>query len=145
MGAHIDRTVTMFMGAEIRRPSGLSIGAGCSIGPHVMLDARSGLVIGRNVTIAREAMIWTMHHDYNDPGFRCVGGSVTVGDYAWICSRAIVLPGVRIGEAAVVASGAVVTNDVADYVVVGGVPARQIATREKRQYDYVPAYRLHIV
>jgi len=144
-GARIGKGTTMFMGAEIRNPSGLTIGTGCSFGPRVLLDARAGLVIGNNVTVAREAMFWTVHHDYNDVRFRNVGGSVHVGDHAWVCSRAIVLPGVRIGTAAVVGSGAVVTKDVEPHTVVGGIPATQIATRRKQQYDYVPAYPLHMV
>jgi len=47
-----------------------------------------------------------------------------VGDGAWIATRAVVLPGVTIGEGAVVAAGAVVTRSVAPHTMVGGVPAR---------------------
>lgn len=61
-----------------------------------------------------------------------------MGDYCWICSRAIVLPGVNIGEGAVVAAGAVVCKDVEPWSVVGGVPAKKIGERERKGYDYVP-------
>lgn len=64
------------------------------------------------------------------------GGEVEIGPYAWICSRSIILPGIKIGEGAVVASGAVVTKDVPPYAVVGGVPARVIGQRERKDYDY---------
>jgi acetyltransferase-like isoleucine patch superfamily enzyme len=63
---------------------------------------------------------------------------VIIEDYVWICSRAIILPGVRIGKGAVVASGSVVTKDVEPWDVVGGVPAKKIAEREKKQYNYIP-------
>ena len=47
-----------------------------------------------------------------------------IEDYAWISFRATVLPGVRIGRGAVVAANAVVTKDVEDYAIVGGIPAK---------------------
>jgi maltose O-acetyltransferase len=144
-GARIAKRVSMFAQIEIRSPSGLTIGEGSSIGPRVLLDARKGLDIGKNVTIACEAIVWTLHHDMNSPDFAAVGDPVRIGDYAWICSRAVVLPGVRIGEGAVVATGAVVTKDVEPYSVVGGIPARKIGERVRRDYHYVPFYRLHIV
>lgn len=50
----------------------------------------------------------------------------------------MILPGVSIGEGAVVAAGAVVTSDVEPWTVVGGVPARKIGNREKKQYNYKP-------
>ena len=62
--------------------------------------------------------------------------SVTIGKYAWICSRAIILPGITIGEEAIVASGAVVTKDVLAYTIVGGISARVIGKREKRNWEY---------
>lgn len=49
---------------------------------------------------------------------------VTIGDHVWIGSNATILPGVTIGEWAVVAAGAVVARDVESYTVVGGVPAK---------------------
>ena len=57
------------------------------------------------------------------------GDKVTISDYAWLSSRTTILPGVTIGEGAVVAAGAVVTKDVADHAIVAGVPARVIGTR----------------
>lgn len=56
---------------------------------------------------------------------------VQIGDYAWISRRAVILPGVTIGEGAVVAAGAVVTKNVAPYTVVGGVPAKFVAERPR--------------
>ena len=54
----------------------------------------------------------------------------TIGDGVWIGARAIILPGVTIGEGAVVAAGAVVTKDVDPWAVVGGNPAKFIKKRE---------------
>jgi acetyltransferase-like isoleucine patch superfamily enzyme len=61
------------------------------------------------------------------------GKDITVGRGTWIASGAIVLGGVRIGENAIVAAGAIVTRDVPDFQIVGGVPAKSIGdTRDKR-------------
>jgi maltose O-acetyltransferase len=135
-GVKMPKDVRFYQGFHIRSPKGITIGEGCSIGPKVLLDGRKGLAIGKNVTIAYEAIIWTLNHDYNDIHFCGKGASVVINDYAWICSRSIILPGITIGEGAVVASGAIVTKDVPPYAVVAGVPARVIAQREKNSWEY---------
>lgn len=137
--------ISMFGGFEIRNPAGLIIEDGCSIGPRVLLDGRKGLHIKKNVTIACEAILWTLHHDYNDLNFKAVGDKVVIEEYAWICSRVVILPGVTIGKGAVVATGSVVTKDVAPFTIVGGIPAKQIGKREEKEYHYTPAYPLHII
>lgn len=145
MGGVIHEKVSIFASAEIRNPKGLVIEEGSSIGPKVMLDARGGLTIGKNVTIAYEAIVWTVHHEMNDINFKNKSEKVVIKDYSWICSRAIILPGVTIGKGAVVASGAVVTKDVAPYSVVAGIPAKKIGERKEQEYNYQPYYPLHIV
>lgn len=136
LGVKMPNDVRFYQGFHIRSPKGISIGEGCSIGPKVLLDGRKGLTIGKNVTIAYEAIVWTLNHDYNDIHFCGKGAPVVINDYAWICSRSIILPGITIGEGAVVASGAVVTKDVPPYAVVAGVPARIIGQREKKDWEY---------
>ena len=135
-GVKMGREVRFYPGFQIRAPKGVTIGEGASIGPKVLLDGRCGLEIGDGAVIAYDAVVWTQSHDYNSPDFCGKGAPVKIGPRAWICSRAIILPGVSVGEGAVVASGAVVTHDVPPYTVVGGVPACQIALREKLDYTY---------
>ncbi|OOQ57763.1 acyltransferase [Mucilaginibacter pedocola] len=127
--ANIGKKVGLYRGFEVRAPWKMRIGNSTIIGHKAMLDARMGLSIGNNVNLSNEVMIWTLHHDYNSPDFAQTGAAVTIEDHAWICSRAIILPGVKIGKGAVVAAGAVVTRDVAAYTVVGGTPAKKIADR----------------
>jgi maltose O-acetyltransferase len=92
------------------------------------------------VSIGPEASILTLGHDPQSPDFADRGGAVTIGDRAWIGFRALVLPGVTIGEGAVIAAGAVVTKDVPPYTIVGGNPAREIGQRTD-QLEYRLAYR----
>lgn len=144
-GGKIAKHVTMFASVDIRNPKGLIIEEGCSIGPKVLLDARKGLHLHKNVTVAYDAIIWTLHHDMNSENFNTMGGPVEVGEYAWICSRSIILPSVKIGRGAVVASGAVVTKDVEPYAVVAGIPAKKIGERNQKKFNYEPYFNIHVV
>ena len=145
-GVHFQgNRVSMFGGFEIRNPRGLRFLGECSLGPRVRLDARRGIDVGCNVTIAAEVMIWTLQHDKDDPDFRTTGGKVELGDYTWIGARAMILPGVKVCHHAVVAAGAVVTHDVPPFSVVAGVPAREIGKRSKTDYRYSPYYPLFFV
>lgn len=144
-GARISKHVSMFASVDIRNPKGLVIEEGSSIGPKVLLDARKGIHLEKNVTIAYDAIIWTLHHDMNSVDFHTIGGPVEIGEYAWICSRSIILPGVKIGKGAVVASGAVVTKDVDPFSIVAGIPAKKIGERSHNNYNYTPCFDIHIV
>ena len=135
-GAKLPKNVRFFEGVHVRNPKGITLGEGCSIGTRVLLDGREGLTAGKSVVFGYECIIWTLNHDYNDLNFKTKGGPVTIGNYAWICSRSIVLPGINIGEGAVVASGAIVTKDVPPYAIVAGIPAKIVGEREKKSYNY---------
>lgn len=144
-GARIDKRVSMFASVDIRNPHGLIIDEGCAIGPKVLLDARKGIHLHQNVTVAYDAIIWTVHHDMNSSDFHTVGGAVEIEEYAWICCRSIILSGVKIGRGAVVASGAVVTKDVEPFTVVAGIPAKKIGERQEKELSYTPYFGIHVV
>jgi len=95
------------------------------------LDGREGITFGENVNVGSHVSIYTRQHDVDSPHFDEVGAPVVVGTYAWIASHAVILPGVTIGEGAVVAAGSVVPSDVAPYTLVGGNPARVIRDRNR--------------
>jgi len=86
---------------------------------------------GDDVSVGPEAAILTLGHDPQSPDFTDRGGAVDIGDRVWIAYRAIILPGVTIGEGAVVAAGAVVASDVEPFTIVAGVPAKEIAKRSR--------------
>ena len=95
------------------------------------MDGRDKLFIGDHVDIASEVMIYNAEHDVQSNDFRAVKKPVEISDYVFIGPRAIILPGVKIGKGGVVGAGAVVTKDVEDYSIVGGVPAKEIGQRIK--------------
>jgi acetyltransferase-like isoleucine patch superfamily enzyme len=121
----------------------LTIGNNTVINRQCYLDAREALCIGSNVSISNQVYIQTATHDAQDPLFKYVPGPVHIGDHAWIGARALILPGVAIGEGAVVGAGAVVTRNVEPYTIVAGVPARVIGQRAgnlRYQLNYFPFF-----
>ena len=128
------KDVTIHYGAEIRSHYKLIIGNGSIIGDRNLLDARNGLIIGKNVNFSSDVRVYTEQHDHRDPFFRCdtqPKKSTYIDDYAWIGSNVIVLPNVHIGEGAVCCAGCVVTKDVEPYSVVAGIPASKVGERPK--------------
>ncbi|OCA84628.1 hypothetical protein A8L44_09505 [Bacillus sp. FJAT-27986] len=104
------------------------IGTGCVIeGPTI---------IGENVMMGPDVLIYTVNHETSNISIPMIKQGMTdpekvsIGNDVWIGARAIILPGVSIGDGAVIAAGAVVTKDIAPYSVVGGVPAKLIKMRK---------------
>jgi len=128
-GAKIGKHTHILRGTTILDPAYLTIGDGVAIGFRCMLDARAGIYIGNQVTIASDVQIIGGGHDVNHPDFLPVPIPTVISDYVWIASRAMVLPAL-IGRGAVVAAQALVTKDVDELNIVGGVPAKVIGKRD---------------
>ncbi len=128
-GADISPTATVYHGLEVRNACGLVIGDRSVIGDRATLDARGGVRIGSDVNLSTEVQIWTGQHDWRSETFAYEKSPVSIGDHCWISARTTILPGVTIGEGAVVAAGSVVTSDVPPYTLVGGLPARVLGVR----------------
>jgi maltose O-acetyltransferase len=137
-GVRIGRGSTIHTGAVFYKASNIILGEDTIIGENAVLDGRDRLIIGSHVDIASEVMIYNAEHDINDDNFSAVTAPVEIGDYVFIGPRAIILPGVKIGKGAVIGAGAVVTKDVEDFMIVGGVPAKVIGERKLKK----PSYKL---
>jgi len=122
------------MGVDIRGGGGtISIGEDCVINTKCTLDGRGGnLIIGDSVDLGQETNIWTFGHDPNDDFHAVKGGDVIIEDHVWIATRVTILPNVRIGRGAVIASGSIVTKDVPSMAIVAGIPAKVIGQRENK-------------
>ena len=89
--------------------------------------------IGSHVNLAQGITITALNHNFNEAGKRIDQQGVStkpviIGDDVWVGTNAVILPGVTVGNHCVVAAGAVVTKDVPDNSLVGGVPAKVIKT-----------------
>ena len=122
--------VAVYPSAKIWAPWNVSVGSYVAIDDQVNLYSTDKITIGTKVAISRESFICTASHDVTKPNRPLVKAPITICDGVWIGARAIILPGVTIGEGAVVAAGAVVTKDVEPWTIVGGNPARFIKKRE---------------
>lgn len=135
-GMKIGKSSRIHIGARFFYPSNIKIGEGTIIGDNAFLDGRDKLIIGNHVDIASGVMILNSEHDINSEDFHATQAPIKIGDYVFIGARAIILPGVTIGKGAVIAAGAVVTKDVADFAIVGGVPAEVIGERKLKDPHY---------
>jgi len=137
-GLRMGKGSIVHMGVRFFSCRGIVVGEGTIIGYRTFLDGRASLKIGSHVDIASEVLIYNSEHNLEAETFEAIEEPVEIGDYVFIGPRAIILPGVKIGRGAVVAAGAVVTKDVPDFAIVGGVPAKVIGERTNKN----PKYRL---
>ena len=108
----------------------VKFGKGVFINHSAILSASGGIEFEDGSMAAPGLRIATINHDMNERHAIYTYGKVTVKKNAWIGMNVTICPGVTIGEYAVVAAGAVVTKDVPDYAVVGGVPAKVIRMQD---------------
>lgn len=139
-GVTIGKGSTIHMGTVFYDPHNISVGDDTIIGERAVLDGRAPLTIGNHVDMASEVMIYNSEHNVHSEQFATddsvIVAPVIISDYVFIGPRAIILPGVTIGKGAVVGAGAVVTKDVAEYQIVGGVPAKVIGERAVKDLHY---------
>ena len=112
----------------------IEIGNNCSINPYTILYGHGNLVIGDNVLIAGHCLIIPANHIFTDINIPINAQGLTkkgviIEDNVWIGAGCRILDGVRIGQGAIIAAGAVVNKNVLPNTIVGGIPAKLIKTR----------------
>lgn len=108
-------------GKNIKIGRGVFINSGCCFQDQGGIELGDGCLIGHQVVIA------TLNHDLSpEKRASMLPAKVTLGKNVWVGAHATILPGVTVGDNAVIAAGAVVTRDVEADTVVAGVPARVI-------------------
>lgn len=117
------------MGTRFDSRHNFEIGEHSAILQNCRIDNRGKITIGSCVSISEDVVILTADHDVHSSGFDGRERPVEISSYAFIGTRSMILPGVKIGRGAVVAAGSVVTRDVADFEIVAGVPAKSIGKR----------------
>ena len=112
---------------------GLTLGDNSGVG--INCEVYGPVIIGNDVMMGPEVVIYTSGHKYDrtDVPMMEQGSTepepVVIGNDVWIGRRAMIMPGVRIGDGCVIGAGAVVTKDIPSYSVVGGVPAKVLKKR----------------
>lgn len=138
MRARIGKASFIMKDCYFIKPNNLFVGDYTHINRGCLIDARGGITIGNNVSISYGVKLLTGSHDISSPTFRANYLPITIEEFAWLGAGCTILNNVRIGKGAVVCAGAVVTRDVEDYAVVGGIPARKLKTRPQNlQYHCI--------
>jgi acetyltransferase-like isoleucine patch superfamily enzyme len=120
----VGEQVRLRMPVVIYHPDQLRLGSRIDIGEFTHIRASGGITIGNGVLIASHVVITSRAHPVELPRYGVAEDApVVIEDDVWIGAGAIVLPGVTVGRAAIVAAGAVVTKSVAPGTIVTGVPA----------------------
>jgi len=136
-GARIGPAVVIKPGVRVKYPWLLSVGAHSWIGEEVWIDNLAPVAFGDNVCVSQGAYLGTGNHDWTDPAFGLVVRPVTLGNGAWVGARALICPGVTVGECGVAASGSVVAKSIPPREIHAGNPAAFV--RMRRIKDELPA------
>lgn len=128
-GAKVEWTSNVLPSCRIWQPWRLEMGAYACMSQRVDCYNVDWVRIGRQATISQDVFLCTASHDISSPNMELTTAPITVGPQSWICARAVVLPGVEVGEGTVIAAVSVVTKDVDPWTVVGGNPAKVIKKR----------------
>lgn len=123
--------VSIQPGVYIFNPQNLVIGNNVSIHPMCYIEAYGGIIIGNEVSIAHSTSMLSVNHTWNIKDIpikynEIIGQQVFIGNDVWIGCGARILAGVTVNSRSVIAAGAVVTGDVLNNTIVGGVPAKKI-------------------
>ena len=128
-------------GVEFSNPQNIVLGDHVWIGHNVKIDGRGGVKIGSGCILARQIEIISSNHYFQGEDLmeipydkRFISKPINIGENVWMGLRTIILPGVTIGEGAVVGAGSVVTKDIPPLAIVAGNPARVIRYRNQEQY-----------
>jgi acetyltransferase-like isoleucine patch superfamily enzyme len=124
--------VTLRENALIYCPERVNLADGVTIGSRVTIMAQGGVDIGTATMVGPGVTILSVNHDFShskDAKVTQRKRAVKIGREVWIAGGAIILPGVKVGDYAVVAAGAVVTRDVPPNTIVAGVPAKHVRER----------------
>lgn len=154
--AHLFKLVNYYNYSHVTPMRALTKGPGCAISPNLVLDNAERITLGARVSVGARCIFWAGHKDakitigddclfapevmltaasyrYNDgqPVTQQLmdEADITIGRDVWLGTRVLVLPGVTIGDGAIIAAGAVVRSDIPAMAIAAGAPARVVSTR----------------
>lgn len=132
-GATLGSDCHFYPGSRVWAPWNLRCADHVAAGDGVEIYNPSAMRLESHVILSQDCYLCGATHDYNDPGFPLIAYAMTIEPYAWICARASVAPGVRVGQGAVLGLGAVATRDLEPWTVYSGNPAQAIRQRQRSE------------
>ena len=129
-GAKISGIPFVHSSARVQIPWHLKLKHRACLGERVIAYSLDKIEVEEAATIAQEAYLCTGTHDFENPSMQLLTDRIIIEKNAFIGARAMILPGVTIGEKAIIGAQAVVTKDVSPREIFAGNPARKIGTRK---------------
>lgn len=127
IGKPVDESFSMFPPFFTDCGKNINVGKNVFINTGCRFQDQGGIIIGDNSLIGHNVVLATLNHGFASEKRSSIYPSpIVIGKNVWIGANATVVPGVTIGDNAIIAAGAVVTKDVPENTVVGGVPAKVI-------------------
>lgn len=135
LGSKIGKSITYYPGIKISPGTNIHVGDHVDLAWGVLITTGGGVSIGDRTLVGYNTQIFSANHvipPYPGKIFESghVKKAVRIEKDVWIGAGCIILPGVNIGEGAVVAAGSVVSKDVMPFEIVGGIPAKLIKVRK---------------
>lgn len=128
-GAKVGVKCNLKAGVFIRYPWNLEMGDYVAMGEYAFIDNVGKIIIGNHVTISQGGMILSASHNYKDPAFNITVHTTILEDGVWICSRAVVCPGLTCGSHSILTVSSIATKNLEPYFIYSGNPAVSIRER----------------
>jgi putative colanic acid biosynthesis acetyltransferase WcaF len=129
MGAKLGKAVRIYPSVDVFYPWNLEVGDYATIGPNVQVYSLGKVIIGAEALISQNVNLCAGTHDYRQSNLPLLKPPIRIGRGVWICADVFVGPGVTVGDFAILAARAVVVKDVEAQAIVAGNPARRIKYR----------------
>ena len=130
-GAKIGSHNFIYPSCKIWAPWNLETEDVVTLGPGVEVYNPANFKLGHHTIISQNAYLCGATHDFNSADFDYIAKPIVAGPYAWVCARAIVLPGVTLGDGSVLGAGSVASKDLDSWAVYAGNPAVKVSDRNK--------------
>lgn len=128
-GAKLGEGVVIKPAVAIKHPWLLEVGAHSWIGENSWIDNLAMVRLGQSCVLSQGCMLLTGNHDYRSAGFDLKVGEITLGDCAWVGARAVVCPGVVMGEGSVLSVSSTATRNLDAWSIYQGNPAQKVRER----------------
>ena len=137
-GAKLGPNCHFYPGSKVWAPWNLVCDDAVCLSDGAELYNPAAAFLGSHAVVSQQAYLCGATHDYNDSAFPLISFPISLGAFCWVCARASVAPGVRVGEGAVLGLGSLATDDLESWTVYAGVPAKKIKPRQQRGREEQP-------
>jgi putative colanic acid biosynthesis acetyltransferase WcaF len=130
-GARMGENCHFYPSSKIWAPWNLFCADNVTAGDGAEIYNPAPMRFGSHAIVSQGGFLCGATHDCDDPAFPLLACSSTIGAYAWVCARAVVSPGVNLGEGAVLGLASVATRDLDPWMIYAGVPATKVRERTR--------------